>query len=112
MDSYLFAGERISTGEALLETPERNVKWILVVSLIMFFGSTFIAALYGVVSVSATRDVWYYLQIIVRLFFILTIGSSALCVANFARRWTYISSIFFFGVSILLLFILGLRGFF
>ena len=95
-----------------METPEKNVKWILVVSLIMFFSSTYLAFLYGVLGSSVTRDSWYYLQILVHLFFILTIGSSALYVANLARRWTYVSSIIFFGISIFLLFIQGLRGFF
>ena len=95
-----------------METPARNVKWILVVSLIMFVGSTYTALFYGVLGSSVTRDSWYYLQIILRLFVILTIGSSALYIADFARRWTYLSSILLFGISILLLFIAGFRGFF
>jgi hypothetical protein len=100
-----------------LEAPERNMKWILVVSLIMFFGSMYLYAYnYAVLSAGlgslSTRDVWYYMQIIEHLFFILTIGSSALWIAGFARKWTYNGSVTFFAISILLLLIESLRGFF
>lgn len=101
-----------------METPERNLKWILVISLIMFFVSTYTALityptlLYGFQSTSVTRDVWYYLRIISPLFLILTVGSSALWVAGFVRRWTYAVTVLFFAISILVLFIEGLRGFF
>ncbi|HVP15914.1 MAG TPA: hypothetical protein VMT42_00925 [candidate division Zixibacteria bacterium] len=100
-----------------MEAPDRNMKWILVVSVIMFFGSMYFYAYYyailgGLYGSLSTRNVWYYLQIIEHLFFILTIGSSALWIAGFARRWTYIGSVCFFAISILLLFVEGLRGFF
>ena len=99
-----------------METPERNMKWLLVVSIILFFGSTYLyvygIALTGGVYSYSTHDIWYYMQIIEHLFFILTIGSSALWIAGFARKWTYNGSVYFFAISMLLLLIEGLRGFF
>ena len=95
-----------------METPERNVTWILVVSLIMFFGSAYVAFLVPYTTLSTGRDAWYYLTIVTRFFITLTIGSSALCIARFARRLTYFASVVLFSIFILLLLILGLRPLF
>jgi len=97
-----------------LEVPERNVAWILVVSLIMFFGSVGIYYLYAVpvFSYATNRDAWYYLDVIVHLFFTLTVATSALCLAHFAKRWTYAATVFFFAVSMILLLVEGLRPLF
>jgi hypothetical protein len=95
-----------------LETPERNVTWILVVSLIMFFGSAYVAYLVPYTTLTSGRDAWYYLTVIMRFFITLTIGSSALCIARFAKRWTYYGSVALFSIFIILLLILGLRPLF
>ena len=96
-----------------MEMPERNLKWILVASLIMLFGSFYISLILPGVSVySANRDAWYYLRITTTLFQILSIGAAGLYIADFARRYTYVGATLFFLVSVILLFIQGLRGFF
>jgi hypothetical protein len=97
-----------------LETAERNVAWILVVSLAMFFVSMFFYYLYTFpfYSVTATRDAWYYLGVSIHLFFTLTVATSALCLARFAKRWMYLATVLFFVVSMILLFVAGLRPLF
>jgi high-affinity K+ transport system ATPase subunit B len=97
-----------------VEAPERSVAWILVVSLAMFFVSLVSWYLYTFpfFSVTTTRDAWYYLGITVHLFFTLTVATSALCLARFAKKWTYFATVFFFAVSMILLFVLGLRPLF
>jgi hypothetical protein len=92
--------------------PEGNVMWILVVSLIMFFGSTYIAYLPPYPTYTYGRDVWYYLETIARVFMTLTIGASALCIARFARKWTYYGSVALFSLSIILLMVFELRPLF
>jgi hypothetical protein len=97
-----------------LEAPERNVAWILVVSLIMFFVSMVFYVLYAYpfYSYTATRDVWYYLSVLVHLFFTLTVATSALCLARFAKKWMYSATVFFFAVSMILLLVDALRPLF
>ena len=95
-----------------METPEKNVTWILVVSLIMIFGSSYITYLAPYSISVAGRDAWFYLAIITRIFITLTIGSSALCIARFARRLTYLASVISFSIFIFLLLLLGLRALF
>jgi hypothetical protein len=99
-----------------LEAPERNVAWILVVSLVMFFISlwTYLWSLSSPPNqpYTITRDVWYNLIIATHLFFTLTVTSSALCLARFAKKGTYFATIFFFTVSMILLVVVGLRPLF
>jgi hypothetical protein len=97
-----------------LEAPERNVAWILVVSLIMFFVSLafYVLYTYPFYSYTTTRDVWYYLSVVVHLFFTLTVATSALCLARFAKRWMYSATVFFFAVSMILVFVDALRPLF
>ncbi|MGD0978703.1 MAG: hypothetical protein ABR962_06125 [Candidatus Bathyarchaeia archaeon] len=95
-----------------LEAPERNVTWILVVSLILFFGSIYIFYMWPNYTYPAVRDAWFNLYVVDHLFFTLALGSSALCLAHFAEKSTYYLSILFFAVSMSLLFVLGLRPFF
>lgn len=74
-----------------LEDNERNVKWILIISVILYFTSsllTFIYLGYGSYYFYS-HDAWYHLSHINALFFILTITSSTLCTANFKKEWTY-----------------------
>jgi hypothetical protein len=106
--------DRIITRDRFLETSEKKVTWILVVSLIMLFGSMYFYNLWPFPSYSytATRDVWYYLLIAAHLFFTLTLGASALCLASFAKKWTYYASVFCFTISIVLLAVQGLRPLF
>ena len=97
-----------------MEAPERNVAWILVVSLIMFFVSMVLwyVSAFPIYSYAMTRDAWYYLSIGLHLFFTLTLATSALCLARFAKKRTYDATVFFFAVSMGLLFIDGLRPLF
>jgi len=94
-----------------LEAPERSVAWILVVSLVMFFVSMFLWYLWPFPNYSYTmaRDAWYYLVVAAHLFFTLTLGTSALCLARFAKKWTYYATVFFFTISMILLFVQGLK---
>jgi hypothetical protein len=95
-----------------VETTEKNVKWLLGVSLIMFFGSYFIGLFFGFQPYlySSNKNSWYYLQIIGQLSLLLTVGASSLHIAGFARKFTYGASVLLFALSVLLLFIEGLRG--
>jgi len=98
-----------------LEAPERSVAWILVVSLIMFFVSLFlwyIGSFFNYGYYSITRDAWYYLAIVVELLFILTLTTSALCLARFVKKWMYFATVFLFTISMILLFVESLRPFF
>jgi hypothetical protein len=97
-----------------LEAPERSVAWILVVSLVMFFVSMFLWYLlpFPNYSYTMTRDAWYYLVVAAHLFYTLTLATSALCLARFAKKWTYYATVFFFAVSMILLFIQGLEPLF
>jgi len=97
-----------------LEAPERSVAWILVVSLVMFFVSMFLWYLWPLpnYSYTMTHDVWYYLVVAVHLFFTLTLATSALCLARFVKKWMYYATVFFFTVSMVLLFIQGLHALF
>jgi high-affinity K+ transport system ATPase subunit B len=106
--------DRTTAGGRILEAPERNVAWILVISLAMFFVSLASSYLYSFpfFSGTANRDAWYYLGITVHLFFTLTLATSALCLARFAKKRMYSATIFFFAVSMILLIILGLRPLF
>jgi hypothetical protein len=80
----------------------------------MFFASMAFYALYGYpfYSSTTTRDVWYYLSVMVHLFFTLTVTTSALCLARFAKKWMYLATVFFFAVSMILVFVDGLRPLF
>ena len=91
--------------------PERNVAWILVVSLIMFFVSMVLWYTWplSIYSYTITRDVWYYLIVAAHLFFTLTLVTSALCLARFAKKWTYDATVFFFIIVMILLVAIGLR---
>jgi hypothetical protein len=97
-----------------LEAPERSVAWILVVSLAMFFVSSVFYVLYAYpfYSYTTTRDAWYYLSVLVHLFFTLTVTTSALCLARFAKKWMYLATVFFFAVSMILVFVDALRPLF
>jgi hypothetical protein len=98
-----------------LEAPERSVAWILVVSLIMFFVSLFlwyIGSIFSYGYYTVTHDAWYYLAIVAQLFFILTLITSALCLARFAKKWMYYATVFLFTTSMILLFVEGLRPLF
>jgi hypothetical protein len=98
-----------------LEAPERNVKAILAVSLVMFFISIW-TELWGISNppntYTVTLNFWYYLINATHLSFTLTITSSALCLAHFAKKETYYATVFFFIVSMILLFVIGLRPLF
>jgi hypothetical protein len=63
-------------------------------------------------TVTANRDAWYYLGVTVHLFFTLTLATSALCLARFAKKWMYSATVLFFAVSMILLFGVGLRALF
>jgi hypothetical protein len=86
-----------------------------VVSLIMFFVSLFlwyIGSFFTYGYPSMTRNDWYYLAIVVQLLFILTLITSALSLARFAKKWTYYATVFLFTTSMILLFVESLRPFF
>jgi hypothetical protein len=97
-----------------LEASERSVAWILVVSLVMFFVSIFLwyISAFPFYPYSTTRDVWYYLIVAVHLFFTLALTTSALCLARFAKKWMYYATVSFFAISMILLFVVGLRPLF
>jgi hypothetical protein len=101
-------------GGSFLEAPERNVAWILVVSLIMFFVSMFLWYIWPFPSYAytITRDAWYYLIVAAHLFFTLTLVTSALCLARFAKKWMYYATVSLFTISMILLVVQGLRPLF
>lgn len=90
---------------------ERNVKWIVIISLIMFF----VAMVYGPTifmqsyyQYTTSRDVWYYLNRIDILLFLATITTGALSGARFGKGdLMYKLTLYLFIVS-MGLFFLGL----
>ena len=98
-----------------MEAPERNVKWILGVSLAILAVSAYFGYFYLFVSYpygTATRDFWYYLVVALHLFTTLAVASSALYIASFAKKWTYDATLFLFTITMALVFITGLRPLF
>ncbi len=68
----------------MIEKPERNMKWILIISLILFFWSAYIA-LMSQTTYAFRPDVWYYLRNVNVLSFILTLLSATLHTAGIER---------------------------
>lgn len=101
-------------GGSFLEVLERNVAWILVVSLIMFFVSMYLWYIWPLPGYwyPNTRDAWYYLSVAAHLLFTLTLVTSALCLARFAKKWMYYATVFLFTISMVLLLVQGLRPLF
>ena len=95
-----------------MEEAERNVTWILAISIIMFFGSSYSYLVLGAgyPSITFMRDAWYYLSRINTLSFIATLTSSALYKAQLWKTRMYMLSVGFFIISMTLLFLQGLRA--
>ena len=88
---------------------ERNVKWVLIVSLIMFFVLKWWYFLNCPLPY-AFFDFWFFIYLINILSVILTITFAALNKTDFGdREVTYQLSIFFFVVSMALLFVSQLQ---
>jgi len=102
--------------EERLEETERDVKWALITSIIMYFISSYMSFLFLGLGFSFgpfTSKVGYYLANVNTLFFILTITSSVICKARFWKtELTYKLTMFFFIFSMALLFIQDLRWLF
>jgi len=99
---------------SLLED-RRNVKWILIVSLILFFVSLTYSYYppggFGRLSPLSWQEMaWYYYSRIVTLLFIATITTGALFTTNFSKKeLTYMLTIRLFILSMVLFFLQFLR---
>jgi len=88
---------------------EKDVKWILIISLIMFFVLKW-WYLWGGISPYVVFDFWFFTYFINILSMILTITFAALSKAGFwETEITYQLTIFFFIVSMALLFVSHLQ---
>ena len=88
------------------------MKWILIISIIMFFASMYFALPYYYPdgTRSFLDNVWYVLGRIITLLFLATITTGALFTTNFAKKeLTYKLTIYFFIISMGLFFIQFLR---
>jgi len=68
---------------------QKNVKWIVIVSLVLFFFSVWLAPsiyLGGYYPSTSSRDAWYYLNRLDILFFIATLTVSSLFTSGFGKR--------------------------
>jgi len=67
---------------------QRNVKWIVIVSLVLLFFSVSFAPSFflGYYTPTPPRDVWYYINRLDILFFIATITTATLFVINFGKK--------------------------
>jgi len=90
---------------------ERNVKWMLIISVIMLLVSTFLGAIlfqpysYPPKEPTALDVVTFYLNRIDILFFIATITTATLVTTGFGKKdLMYKASIYFFTISMTLLF--------
>ena len=89
----------------LVEKYEKNMKWTLSVSLVMFFWSTFMATILQT-GYYFTPNPWYYLRNVNILSFILTIVFATLYIADFWRKdHMYKIAIGTFIISMSLLFV-------
>ena len=82
---------------------QRNVKWIVIISLIMFF----VTMVYGPIiflgpyyQYPLSRDAWYYVNRIDALLFLATITTGALFSARFGKtELTYKLTLYLFIIS-------------
>lgn len=98
---------------------EKNVKWVLLVSLIMFFASLFASVLiyvphvYPPRAVSPLDAIMFYINRIDTLLFIATITTAAIHIAGFGRKeTTYRLSLILFIISMALFFVTFLKWLF
>ncbi len=87
---------------------QKNVKWILIISIIMFFASIGYALPYSYVGGirSPWDTLWYVIGRITTLLFIATITTGTLFTTNFAKKaLMYKLTIYFFIVSMSLFFV-------
>ena len=93
----------------LTEKSEKNLKWILIISIVMFFWQTWMTLLMTPGGYYFTPDFWYYIRNVTTLSFIIPVISAALHTANFwEEEYLYKTSIGAFIVSMSLLFVSSL----
>ncbi|MGD8506865.1 MAG: hypothetical protein PVF15_09425 [Candidatus Bathyarchaeota archaeon] len=93
-----------------MDEDERNVGWILAISIIMYFLSMLDWLRWISIGRPPLLDVWTDMQNMSTLFFILTIASSGLFQARFWNtKVTYRLSVLFFTVAMGLLFAQSIR---
>lgn len=91
------------------EGVKRDVKWILIISLIMLFWSVW-STLLMTGGYYFTPDYWNYLRNINVLSFIITIGLATLCTTNpWKSGPTFKATIVMFVVSMMLFFISNMQ---
>jgi|YelNatPaOPRAMG01_1025707.scaffolds.fasta_scaffold18002_4 hypothetical protein len=94
------------------EEVKKDLKWILIVSVILFFW-TYLQGLWTGFYVSRYITSWTYLRNVNILFFILTIIFATLYTADFWRKEKiYKAAIGFFIISMILFFILHVQWIF
>jgi len=98
---------------------EKNVKWVLVISVIMFFASIFASVLIYVPyyylprALSPLDTIVFYINRIDTLLFIATITTTTIHIAGFGRKeTTYRLSLILFIISMALFFVTFLKWLF
>ncbi|UCG45047.1 MAG: hypothetical protein JSV58_06675 [Candidatus Bathyarchaeota archaeon] len=92
----------------MTENSERSLKWILIISLVMFFWQTWMTLLMTP-GYYFTPDFWYYIRNVTTLSFIIPVLSATLHTADFwDKEYLYKISIGTFIVSMSLLFVTSL----
>lgn len=97
---------------------QRNVKWIVVISFILFFvimayGPTIFLGFFYQYQYSLPKDVWYFVNRIDTLLFLATVATGALFGARFGKKeLVYRLTVYFFIISMGLFFLSLLRTLF
>jgi len=88
---------------------QRNIKWVLIISLIMFF----VSFAFGLPYSYPGSSIWFFISRVDALLFIATITTGALFTTGFARKeLMYRLTIYFFIISMGLFFLGFIRWFF
>ena len=94
---------------------QKNVKWILIISVLMFFVSAWLSPslfLFGGYGIR-NDGIWYVISRLDALFFVATITTATLFTVNFGKKEiTYKLSVYFFLISMAIFFLVIARSFF
>jgi len=94
---------------------QKNVRWILIVSVLMFFVSAWLSPSLFLFGGYGTRydGIWYIISRLDALFFVATITTATLFTVSFGKKEiTYKLSVYFFLISMAIFFLIIVRSFF
>jgi len=94
---------------------QKNVKWIMIISVLMFFVSALLSPSLFFFGGYGTRNdgIWFIIGRLDALFFVATITTATLFSVNFGKKeLTYKLSVYFFLISMGIFFLVIVRSFF